>query len=278
MSATAIASGLRIGAPLSAAGGTTIAGIDLSQPLAPDVRRQIRTALLDHHVLVFPDQRLTREQQFAFAAEFGEVERHRPRCAEEKRHGVAHVISNLDANGNPVARTSPTANTHWHTDKPYNPAPPMATLLYAVEMPPAGGATEFANTALAYAALPRAMKQRIAGLRVVFAPKFEADPVRRVAVEHPLVRIHPETGAKALYLGNHAIGVGGMPEAAGCALLDALLDHATRPRFVYRHGWRLGDLVIWDNRCLLHCAADDFDSSRYRRILHRSVVKGSAPF
>lgn len=278
MTAAAITRRLRIEAPLAAAGGAAIADIDLSRPLSPAARQQIRAALLAHHVLVFPGQTLSREQQFAFAAVFGEVERHRPRHAEEKRHGVAHLLSNLDAQGNPVARTSPAANTHWHTDKPYNPTPPMATVLYAIEMPPVGGGTDFANTAQAYAALPQTTKRRIAGLRVVFAPKFETDPARRVAVEHPLVRTHPETGAKALYLGNHALGIAGMAEAAGRGLLDELLAHATEPRFVYRHRWRLGDLVIWDNRCLLHRAVDDFDSSRYRRILYRSVVKGTVPF
>jgi alpha-ketoglutarate-dependent taurine dioxygenase len=264
--------------PLSPAGGVRIRGADLSRPLSPALQDAIVAAFLQHHIVVFPDQSLTREQQFAFSATFGEVEAHRSRHSETKRYDVAHVLSNLDADGNPVARYSPAANYHWHTDKPYRPIPPLMTTLYAVELPPQGGDTEFANMAMAYAALPEETKCRIAGLRVVFSPKFETDPRRQVAVDHPLVRTHPETGRKGLYLGNHAIGILGMPEADGTALLDWLLEHATQRQFVYTHRWCVGDLVIWDNRCLLHRAVANYDMSRQRRILHRSVVRGTVPF
>ena len=261
-------------APLSRALGVRISGIDASRPLSPQDKTAIRSAFLEHHVLVFPEQALTRERQFDFAASFGEVEGPEAKRANGKRHGVAHVMTNLDAAGNPVVRNSPAANHHWHTDKPYHAAPPMLTTLYAVEVPPAGGDTEFANTALAYEALPEAMKHRIAGLRVVFRPAFDTD---LPAVDHPLVRTHPETARKALYLGNHSTHLLGMPEAKGQALLRELLDHATQPRFVYRHRWRVGDLVMWDNRCLLHRAALDRHSGRYRRVMHRSLVKGTMP-
>jgi alpha-ketoglutarate-dependent taurine dioxygenase len=267
-----------VGPPLSPAGGVRIFGADLSRPLSSALRDAINAAFLRHHVVVFPDQTLTREQQFVFTSRFGEVEPSRPRDAQMKRHGVAHVISNLDENGNPVARSSPAANDHWHTDKPYNPVPPLLTTLYAVELPPKGGDTEFANTALAYAALPEPTKRRIAGLRVAFSPKFAIGPHRPAAVDHPLVRTHPETGRQALYLGNHAIGVLGMSEAEGMALLDALLEHATQRQFVYTHRWCAGDLIMWDNRCLLHRAVANYDRNRHRRILHRSLVRGMAPF
>jgi taurine dioxygenase len=267
-----------VGPPLSPAGGVRILGADLSAPLSPALREAIRAAFLRHHVVVFPAQRLSREQQFAFTASFGEVERHEARGAQGKRHGVAHVLANLDEHGNPVARSSPAGNDHWHTDKPYRPAPPLLTTLYAVELPPAGGDTEFANTALAYAALPEATKRRIAGLRVVFSPRFVTDPQRRTMMDHPLVRTHPETGRQALYLGNHAIGILGMPAAEGTALLDALLEHATQRQFVYTHRWSVGDLVMWDNRCLLHRAVANFDRSRHRRIMHRNIVRGTVPY
>jgi len=267
-----------VGPPLSPAGGVRIFGADLSRPLSPALRDAIGAAFLRHHIVVFPGQILTREQQFVFTSHFGEVEPPRLRDAQSKRHGVAHVISNLDENGNPIARSSPAANDHWHTDKPYHPVPPLLTTLYAVELPPAGGDTEFANTALAYAALPEPMRRRIAPLRVLFSPKFATGPHRPAAVDHPLVRTHPDTGAKALYLGNHAIGVLGMSETEGMALLDALLAHATQRQFVYTHRWCVGDLVMWDNRCLLHRAVANYDRSRHRRILHRSLVRGTAPF
>ena len=151
------------------------------------------------------------------------------------------------------------------------------TALYAVELPARGGDTEFANMALAYEALPAATRRRIAALRVRFAPKF-LDPGERREVDHPLVRTHPETGRKSLYIGNHAQGIAGLGAAEGEALLAELLAHATGPAFVYAHRWRTGDLVMWDNRCLLHRGLADFDMSRERRVMHRSVVKGAAPF
>jgi alpha-ketoglutarate-dependent taurine dioxygenase len=244
--------------------------VDLSQPLSPTEKDAIWRAFLAHHVLVFPRQTLSRERQFAFAAQFGEVEEPEAGRADGKRHGVAHVMTNLDADGKPTIKHSPAANYHWHTDKPYRPAPPMLTTLYAVEAPERGGDTEFADTALAYDALPDATKRRIADLRVVFRPAFDPS---LPAVDHPLARAHAETGRKTLYLGNHSTGIVGMPEATGTALLRELLQHATQPRFVYRHRWRAGDLVMWDNRCLLHRAVLDEHSGEHRRVMHRSLVR-----
>src|SRR6266851_3918888 len=123
---------------LSPAGGVRIAGVDLAQPLSPELKDAIVAAFLTHHIVVFPEQRLTREQQFAFAANFGEVEAHGVHRGENKRYGVAHVMSNLDADGKPAFKFSKAANYHWHTDKPYHPVPPMMTTLYAVELPPFG--------------------------------------------------------------------------------------------------------------------------------------------
>jgi alpha-ketoglutarate-dependent 2,4-dichlorophenoxyacetate dioxygenase len=265
---------MRLGPPLSPAGGVEITGVDVSRPLARDAVELIREAVLADHVVVFPGQCLVRGAQFAFAANFGEVEAHAARGAKAKRYAVAHITANLDENGRPSDRFAAGANYRWHTDKPYRDAPPSLTTLYAVELPPAGGDTEFANTALAYAALPRETRERIGGLRVFFRSQYhpEAPPV-----DHPLVRTHPETGRKALYLGNHALGIAGLPEAAGAALLAELLAHATRPDFVYIHRWRKGDLVMWDNRCLLHRAVANYDMTRWPRVMHRSVVKGSVP-
>ena len=268
--------GWAVGERLSPAGGVAIEGADLSRPLSAELARAIRDAFREHQIVVFPGQDLTREAQFRFAANFGEVEAHRPKGGAAKRYEAAHILSNLDAAGNPVARRSPAANYHWHTDKPYYPAPPLLTALYAVELPSAGGGTEFANTALAYDALPEETRRRIAPLRVRFAPKFEPESEWR-PVAHPLVRTHPETGRKALYLGNHAVGIAGMAAAAGLTLLAELLQHATQPRFVYAHRWRKGDLVMWDNRCLLHRGLTDYDMTRERRVMHRSVVRGTVP-
>jgi taurine dioxygenase len=277
-----------IGPRLSPAGGVVIEGVDLSQPLSAAVRDLLLAAFRDHHIVVFPNQRLSREQQFSFVQNFGEVQRSAPRPSATKRYGVAHILSNLDADGKPVDRSaSAVSNYNWHTDKPYFPAPPMMTSLYAVELPPQGGDTEFANTAMAYSALAPEAKDRIAGLRVVFywgaAQRRAEEPVLAGSatdetVDHPLVRTHPETGAKALYLGNHSSHILGWPVAEGRSLLDQLLAHATQPQFTYAHRWQVGDLVIWDNRCLLHRAVANFNLSRDRRILHRAVVRGTVPF
>lgn len=276
------------GKRLSRVAGVAIGGVDLSRPLSAALKDRILTALRDYHVIVFPDQRLTREQQFVFSANFGEVEQNSAAAAAGKRHGVAHVISNLDAEGRPVDRSaSPVSNYRWHTDKAYHAVPPLLTTLYAVEMPAQGGDTEFANTAMGYAALPTETKRQIAGLRVVFrwgarrdadnSPPPEPWRRERPTVDHPLVRTHPDTGAKALYLGNHSSHILGLPEGEGRALLDWLLDHTTQSHFVYAHRWREGDLVMWDNRCLLHRAAANYRLGRERRILHRTVVRGTVP-
>ncbi|MBV9552116.1 MAG: TauD/TfdA family dioxygenase [Alphaproteobacteria bacterium] len=271
---------LAIRAPLSAAGGAEIAGLDLSRPLPAETVAEIRAALTEHQFVVFPGQSLSREQQYAFAAQLGPVEAHgggRP----GKRRDVAHVTANLDADGNPSDRFAQGANYRWHTDKPYYRTPPLLTVLYAVELPPAGGDTEFANTRLAYEALPAATKQRLAGLRVVFQweggrrPGYYASELP--PVDHPLVRTHPVTGRPALYLGNHAVRIAGIDEIEGTALLGELLDHATQPCFTYAHRWRVGDLVVWDNTSLLHRAVANYEMNRYRRIMHRNVVKGPVP-
>ena len=275
---------LVIGRRLSAAGGVVITGVNLAEPLRSDAKVSILAAFRDHHIVVFPGQALTREQQYGFARHLGEVEAHGGRQSGSKQYAVAHVISNLDQDGNPVDRSSsPVGNYRWHTDKSYHAVPPLLTMLHAVELPPAGGDTEFANTALGYAALPPETKRRIAGLRVIFCwgasggksiMAMREDP----PVDHPLVRTHPQTGEKALYLGNHASHIRGMPEAEGAGLLDELLKHTTQRHFVYTHRWRKGDLVMWDNRCLLHRAVANYDAGKYRRVMYRSVIRGTVPF
>jgi len=260
---------------LSPAAG--LAGLDLSRPQSSDLVGTIRAAILAHHIVVFPDQSLTREQQFAFAGTFGAVEAHGGEHGEKKRRDVAHVMSNLDVSGNPAIRISPAANYHWHTDKPYRPAPPALTLLYAVEVPPSGagpgGDTEFADTALAYYALPGATKRRIGGLRVAFRPAF--DPTQP-EVEHPLVRTHPETGRKALYTSvAHTAHIKGWTEKESLPLLEFLWAHQVRPEFTCRFQWQVGSLAFWDNRCAMHNPINDYHG--YRRVMHRITLAGDRP-
>lgn len=280
---------LSIGTRLSPAGGVAITGADLTRPLAPDLLELILTAFRDHHILVFRDQDLSKEAQLAFTLQFGEIEEHVGRHAAASRYGLVHTVTNLDDDGNPTTRLSQVGNYHWHTDKSYHAVPSLMTLLHARELPPEGGDTQFANMAMAYDALPDATKQRIAGLRAVHSwaasrrragapPPSEIEMRERPPVDHPLVRTHPETGAKTLYMGNHASHILGMKEDESEALLFELLEHATQPQFVYTHHWRDGDLVMWDNRALLHRALANYEMARHRRVLHRTVVTGTVPF
>jgi alpha-ketoglutarate-dependent taurine dioxygenase len=274
---------------LSDVAGAEISGVDLAQPLSREAKAAIQAAFLAHHILVFRDQSLTGEQQFALTLEFGEIEGHVARQADGTPLPLVHLVHNLDANGQPTATPDSVGNYSWHTDKSYHAAPSLMTMLHAVELPPRGGDTEFANTAAGYAALPEATKREIADLKVEHsweasrrnlgaAPITEEQKRERPPVTHPLVRTHPDTGVKSLYLGLHTSHVLGMPIAGGRALLDRLLAHTTQPEFVYTHRWRRGDLVMWDNRCLLHRASRNYEMGTHRRILQRTVVKGTVPF
>ncbi|MBV9556609.1 MAG: TauD/TfdA family dioxygenase [Pseudolabrys sp.] len=277
-----------IGPRLSQAGGVAISGVDLSRPLSAPLRERILVAFREHHVLVFRDQDLGKEEQLAFTRQFGEIEEHVARHSAAERYGLVHTVTNVGADGQPSATLSQVGNYHWHTDKSYHAVPSLMTLLHAKELPPDGGDTQFANMAQAYEALPAEMKERIAGLRVVHSwaasrrragapPPSDIEMKERPPVAHPLVRTHPETGAKTLYIGNHASHVAGMPENAGEALLLELLAHATQPQFIYTHHWQDGDLVMWDNRCLLHRALANYEMAKHRRVLHRTVVTGTVP-
>ncbi len=278
-----------IGPRLSAAGGAAIAGADLSRPLSPGLRETILAAFREHHILVFRNQDLSKEAQLHFTEQFGEIEEHVARHSAADRYGLVHMVTNVGADGNPTTKFTQLGNYHWHTDKSYHAVPSLMTLLHAKELPPQGGDTQFANMAMAYDALPDTMKEKIAGMRVVHSwaasrrragapPPSEIEMTERPPVDHPLVRTHPDTGAKTLYIGNHASHIAGMPEDAGDALLLELLEHATQPQFVYTHHWRDGDLVMWDNRCLLHRALANYEMATHRRVLHRTVVTGTVPF
>lgn len=274
---------------LSAFGGLEFTGIDLSESLSAAWRDRILDAFRTHPVLVFRNQRLTKQQQYDFTLNFGEIEGlHVGRHVDGDRYTAVHTVSNLDAGGNPSGELRDRGNYFWHSDKSYHDVPSLLTMLHAAELPPVGGETQFANTASAWDALDADMQSRIRPLRAIHSweasriqsgstPATEAQKAERPPVEHPLVRVHPDTGRLALYLGNHASHIVGMDVEDGRALLRQLLAHATQARFVYSHAWRPGDLVLWDNRCLVHRAVPHQDMGRHRRILHRTVVRGTAP-
>jgi taurine dioxygenase len=270
-------------------GGIEITGMDLSRPLSAADREAIMAAFRAHPILVFRGQHLTKEQQYDFTLNFGEIEGlHVGRHTDGERYTAVHTVSNLDRDGNPSATLRDRGNYFWHSDKSYHAVPSLLTMLHAVELPPAGGETQFANTALAYADLNPVTKHGLRGMRAVHSweasrlqsgspPATPEQMAERPPVEHPVARVHPETGRAALYLGNHASHIVGMDKGRGRAVLRSLLDHATRPVFVYSHAWRQGDLVLWDNRCLVHRALAHPGMDRHRRVLHRTVVRGTVP-
>ncbi|MBI3513925.1 MAG: TauD/TfdA family dioxygenase [Proteobacteria bacterium] len=263
--------------------GAEVVGLDLARPLDDATRRAVYAGFVRHHVLAFRDQRLTPDQQIAFTEQFGTLERH---IARNRGAGnpLVHVVSNLGADGRPSGKVG---STRWHTDKSFRPEPSLATILHAVTMPPDGGDTCFADMAAAYAALSDADKAALDGVRVVHSWELSRQKIGERAtpeeirdappMSHPLVRIHPDSGAKSLFMGEHASHIDGRPIEEGRARLAALEAHATQERFLYRHRWRAGDLLMWDNRCLLHRADTNFDAARHARVLHRTCLRGTAP-
>lgn len=269
--------------PLSPVLGASITGLDLREPLSEANKRAVYDAFIRHHVLCFRNQHLTEEQQIAFTEQFGTLERHIARN-RTGANPLVNIVSNLGPDGKPSGKLS---STRWHTDKSFRPLPSLATILHALVMPPDGGETCFANMLAAYDALPPGEQARLEGVRVVHSWEIsrergggKATP-EEIAdappMPHPLVRTIPETGKKALFMGEHAAYFEGLPPDEGYARLQQLTAHAIDERFVYRHKWTLGDVLMWDNRCLLHRANTNFDAARFPRVLQRTCLRGAAP-
>lgn len=268
--------------------GAKILNVDISNPEVDNVMDTIRRAFLDYHLLVFPDQHIADEHMASLALKFGEVSTQIFRQADGKPLSPVHSISNLDAEGKPSQNPYLVANYAWHTDHAFRNRPSMATLLYGLELPSVGGDTEYANMTKAYEALPEDTKRRIDGLCVEHSyeymrrtvtdrPASDAEKRDAPPVTHPLVRTHAETGRKSLYVGMYCSRVVGMEESEGRQLLDELVAHATQPQFVYRHVWHSHDLIVWDNRCLLHRAIPNYNITGERRILKRVNVRDMVP-
>jgi taurine dioxygenase len=274
---------------INAAVGAEILGPDLSQPIDSHTRDAIYDALLEHHVLIFRDQSLTKEKQARFAENYGELENHVGRLRTGERYPIINDITNLDADGKPSLAAANRGPYFWHSDKSYHAVPSLMTMLLGLQVPSQGGETQFANTRLAFAALPPAMQARIDGLMVEHSweanriivgenPATEEQKRERPPVTHPLVRTHPDTGDKALYIGTHISHIHGMPRSESVALVAQLMKHATQPQFRYDHVWRKGDFVMWDNRCLMHRGIFDYAVATEPRVLQRTVIIGTVPF
>lgn len=272
--------------PSGAALAAEVRGVDLRR--LDDAQFQaIHRAWLDHLVLLFRNQNLDDDELIAFSRRFGDLD-WAPVQETGRRfvegHPEIYVVSNVIENGVPIGSLG-AGEAVWHTDMSYIPDPPKASMLFALEIPPAGGNTGFCNMYRAYEELPADLKRRIQGLTIKHDGTYNSggylrqgitatdDPVTSPGAVHPLVCAHPETGRHALYLGRRRNAyIVGLPLAESEALLDELWRYATRDEFTWYNSWRTGDVVLWDNRCTMH-RRDPFDPSS-RRILHRTQIKG----
>ena len=269
--------------------GARVAGVDLSQPLEDDCFARIHDAFLEHSVLVFSEQQLDNEQHIAISRRFGELEIHTARHWLLADFPEILVLSNRGEEG-----TRPVVNggAYWHSDMTYKAKPPLGSLLYALQVPPEGGDTLFADMYAAYESLDDGMKASIEGLGAIHRygdrysmmasedtdrPPLTPEQLAGVPdVVHPVVRTHPQTGRKVLFVNEgFTVGIAGMPEPEGKALLQKLFQHSVQSSGIYAHRWRAGDLVMWDNRCTMH-RATEYDL-RYARAMHRTTVAGDQP-
>lgn len=248
--------------PIAYALGAEVTGIDLSQPLSESDFETIKTALQQYMMLCFPAQDLSRENIVAFASRLGTVDDNSTVKHRDPQNPLVTMLSSKPFEGKPWDTFK--NGDSWHSDRSFRPDPTSYTLLYAVEMPEVGGNTMFANQYMSYESLSPTLREFVDKLETVHLQTRKASAMMArqfPAIVHPLARVHPETGRKALYLGEHARSFLGMTEEESRPLLDYLTAHATRPEFTYRHAWHVHDFVMWDNRCLMHIAVRDYDMS-----------------
>jgi len=275
--------------PSGAALGAQVQNVDLKAVSDPDFD-EIHRAWLGHLVILFRGQQLAVEDLIAFSRRFGDLD-WAPVQETGRRfvegHPELYVVSNVIENGVPIGSLG-AGEAVWHTDMSYLENPPKASMLYALETPPSGGDTHFCNMYRAYESLPDALKQRASGLAVKHDATYNSggyvrqglaatdDPTSSPGTVHPLVRTHPETGRRALYLGRRRNAyISGLPLAESEALLDELWSYATRDEITWHNEWQPGDVVLWDNRCTMH-RRDSFDPNS-RRILYRTQIKSAQP-
>ncbi|WP_397399352.1 TauD/TfdA dioxygenase family protein [Phenylobacterium sp.] len=268
--------------------GAEITGADLSRPLEPAALAEIKAAWARHGVVVFPDQPLTLEQLEAFTLQIGPFG-HDPYVKPMEGHPNV-----LEVRREPDEKVTPFGG-NWHSDWSFQARPPAATILRSETIPPVGGDTLYCDAASAYDALPEATKDKLAPLRAIHsaskaygpdsaysrelhlrAMPIIVSPEAEKTCAHPLVRTHPVTGRKALFISPvYTVGIEGMAPNAADPLLAELYKHLVQDQFIYRHRWRPGMVVIWDNRCTMHNALGGYDG--HRRVMHRTTVAGEAP-
>ncbi|MFT5538981.1 MAG: taurine dioxygenase [Alphaproteobacteria bacterium] len=277
--------------------GAEITGIDVKGLSDEGTIAAINQALLDHLVVVIRDQNLTPPEQIAFSENWGPLVR---RIATDFLHPEfpdVLVLSNRMEGGKPAGATEAYAGFTWHTDLTYAERPSLGSLLHALEVPEEGGDTAFANMYSAYETLPEATRAKIDTLKAVHIRDRRKNPRAQITKKenfvhdidkyfdipapdsiHPIVRTHPETGCKSLFVNpRFTVAIDGMDDAEAQPLLDELFEHQKRADFIYRHKWRLGDLVFWDNRCVIHLACGGIKAPGIRH-LHRTSIGGDVPF
>ena len=276
--------------PLGDALGAEVTGLDLTEPLPSEDFTRLHRAHLEHHVLVFRDQRITPARQVAFSERWGPLQRHVLHQFALPEQPEVLIVSNIVENGKPIGLGD--AGVFWHSDLSYKDKPSLGSFLHARELPAEGGDTLFANQHTAWDELPADLARAVQGRRAehsylkVYAelqrrspwrPDLSPEQIAAVpTTSHPIVRTHPQNGRKALFVSEHfTTRVVGLPDDESEALLQALFAHSTQERFIYRHHWLPGDIVFWDNRSVLHLAAGCPEDQRRR--LYRTTIEGDVP-
>lgn len=274
--------------PLHERYGAEIVGISLADAVTDDLFPKVYEAFLDYEMILFRNVDLPQATQVAFARRFGDVQVH----VMNQYHGghpEIYFLSNLDKDGNPNGRHPDKGTLYWHTDGSWRDIGTTATMMYSEIVPEAGGHTEFADMYAAYDELSPDWKQRLEGLKAVHnldfsrtrrhghEPMTSEQRAKVPPVAHPIVRVHPETGRRAIYLGDHAEYVEGLPYVEGRALIETLNVMTTPAHLVYSHKWQPGECMVWDNRCTLH-RATGFDTSHHKRVMRRCTILGDKAF
>jgi len=276
--------------PTGAALAADIEGVDLAGPLSPETMDAIKAAWGEHLVLRFRGQALSDDDLMRFSRQFGELDWAPVAATNDAPEGREYimVVSNVVENGQAIGQLG-AYEALWHTDMSYIAEPPMASALYSLEAPASGGDTGFCNMYLALETLPAELRRAVEGKTCIHdASRNSAGELRRgyadaadasqtVGADHPIARTHPVTRRKALFLGRRRNAyVPGLSLADSEALLDALWTHATQDKFTWYQQWRPGDLILWDNRAVMH-RRDAFDPAA-RRVMHRTQIKGDRPY
>ena len=278
--------------PLNPALGAEVRGVDMRQPMDEATFKEVHDAWMQYLVLVFPEQHVTDEEHVNFTRGLGEPEIFHQAIIKSKRVREIFRVANVDDDGNLMPPDHPTVRQlslaqSWHTDSSYRKIPCIGALLHGVEVSRTGGETEFTNMYKVYEALPELLKRQVEGRKArhnfehmhTLQPLKPLTPEERAAmppVWQPLVRIHPVTKRKSLYISPiYNDEVEGMPPAEGRNLIAELAEFAGQPQFVYRHRWEPDDVLMWDNRCTMH-QVTAFDP-RERRVMHRTTIVGDAP-